>query len=398
MISCTEAQGLIGNFPVQVSSERVALACARGRVLAEPVLADRDGPPFHRVAMDGIAISSQSYREGQCQWLCEGLQAAGSEPLTLQSPSACLEAMTGAVLPTGCDAVIPFEKCERHGDAYRVSSDLALEAWANIHRCASDFKTGQTLLQPGLLLRSPECAVAASLGYAEIRVRCSPRIAMVTTGSELVDVEVTPLPHQIRKSNIHAGHWALQQRNFTEVQLGHVNDQLEETEQQLSEWLNKVDVLILSGGVSKGKLDFVPQALENIGVEKVFHCIAQKPGKPMWFGTRGRQLVFALPGNPVSMLVCLERYVIPHLEASLGYFRQALALPSLEFVKARPNLTLFKTVKIESLSSGTSSICVLKDNGSGDFASLCGGDGFIEIPPSPHDYPAGTSFRFYPWS
>lgn len=397
MISCAEAQQLIGGFPVQISSECVPLGSARGRILAEALVADRDGPPFHRVAMDGIAMDSAAYGRGQRKFNCVALQAAGSEPLKLNSTLSCIEAMTGAVLPLGCDAVIPFEKCSRIGDDY-IAEDLAMEAWTNIHCCGSDFKQGQSLLAPGTLLRSPECAVAASLGYSKLNVRCGPRIAIVTTGSELVDVEVTPLPYQIRKSNIHAAHWALQQRGFSDVSLFHLSDELVEMEQKLDAVLAKVDVLIISGGVSKGKLDFVPQVLANLNVNKVFHNIAQKPGKPMWFGVKDRHVVFALPGNPASMLVCLERYVIPQLLTAMGQSSIALRLPSMESLKPRPNLTLFKTVQIKTLASGGSTVVVQKNNGSGDYASLCGGDGFIEIPPAAMDYPAGTNFRFYPWS
>lgn len=397
MISCREAQRLIGRYPVQFGSERVALACARGRILVQDILADRDGPPFHRVAMDGIAVASKVYGQGQREFTCEGLQAAGAPITQLKSPLACIESMTGAVLPIGCDAVIPFEKCEKQGDHY-LAKEMIVEPWANVHRCASDFKKGQNILTTGVMLRSPECGVLASLGYTDVSVRRGPKIAIITTGSELVEVSDRPLTHQIRKSNVFAAQWALQQRGFCDVRLHHLNDQLQETEERLNEWLNTCDILIVSGGVSKGKLDFVPQALENIQVHKVFHHIAQKPGKPMWFGHRHHHLVFALPGNPVSMLICLERYVIPHLEACRGQLPSCWSLPSLDLAKARPELTQFKTAKICSLPSGCSGVQILKDHGSGDFASLCGGDGFIEIPPATQDYPAGTHFRYFPWS
>jgi molybdopterin molybdotransferase len=397
MISCTEAQRLIGEHPLRLSTERVALAHARGRVLGVNLTADRDGPPFHRVAMDGIAIASQSYQSGQRQWPCEGMQAAGSAQMILSTSQNCLEAMTGAPLPQGCDAVIPFEKCQRKENDYYAQDDLNGSPWTNIHLQASDFKAGQVLLRSGKRIRGPETAVAASLGYAELEVYRNPKIAIITTGSELVDVEDKPLEHQIRKSNIHACHCALLQRGFDNVTLFHVGDNLRETEQKLGLWLSEFDVLILSGGVSKGKLDFVPQALENLGVQKVFHKIAQKPGKPMWFGHREEHLVFALPGNPVSMLVCLEHYVLPHLDACMGSPRTALWLPSLHAVKARPSMTQFKNIEMQE-HGGQSWVSMIKDNGSGDFASLCGGDGFMVVPPAESDWPAGTPFLMRPWS
>jgi len=396
MISVKEALGHIDRFGLSPRTESVSLAEAQGRVLAEKVMADRDGPPFDRVAMDGIAIAYDSLKNGAEAWPCEGLQAAGSPTLRLKSSSSCLEAMTGATLPEGTDTVIPFEHLHLEGEQYRLVKD-GVKAGQNIHVQGQDYHEGETLLEPPRVIRSTEVAVAASVGMTDLKVFRPTRLALVTTGSELVDVEDNPLSHQIRKSNVHASASALRQRGYTELSLHHLEDDAESTKQGLEELIEGHDVLILSGGVSKGKLDFVPGALEACGIEKVFHRIAQKPGKPLWFGEGRGTIVFACPGNPVSMLVCLERYVLPFLDKSMGKTPHQLYLPSLKEMKARPNMTLFKTVALKATAMGTQVIEV-KGNGSGDFSHLCEGDGFIEVPPSDQPWPSATPFRYWAWT
>ena len=383
---------------LDLGHEPVPLALAKGRVLAEPLLADRDGPPFHRVAMDGIGISLNAFQSGQTCFPCEGIQAAGSPQLTLKNHDSCLEVMTGAVLPEGCDVVVPFERVTELEGNYHLEDGLQCKSMMNVHQCGEDFRQCDRVLEAPCLLNSTRIAIAASLGYTELSVQRLPRIAIVTTGSELVDVGETPLAHQIRKSNVHAGAAALQSQGFSDLSLYHLPDDKEETRRSLSETLGSHDVVIISGGVSKGKLDFVPGALEDIGVKKLFHSIAQKPGKPIWVGHKDIKMVFGLPGNPASMLVCLERYVMPFLQVSMGHSRTTLSFRATEPLPVKEKLTLFKTVKLSPQEDGETEVSVCKDHGSGDFAALGQGDGFVEIPPATEPWPITQHFTFYPWS
>jgi molybdopterin molybdotransferase len=224
-------------------------------------------------------------------------------------------------------------------------------------------------------------------------------------------VETEPLPHQIRKSNIHAGVAACRARGYTNLSAHHLPDDEQATREALAQLLETHDTLILSGGVSKGKLDFVPSALAAVGVEKVFHRVEQKPGKPLWFGVKDHRRVFGLPGNPASMLVCLERYVLPFLDRSAGLensvnavaaqstseMSHSLLLPCTDVLPVKPKFTLFKTVRCVATPTGTQ-LEMCHDHGSGDYAALARGTGFVEIPPAPSAWPVEKTFRYWPWS
>lgn len=402
MISTQEADGLLAEFRCPTRITSLPLVQAAGHTLAEDLVADRNGPPFDRVAMDGIGLCRARVLAGQNTFKTLGLQAAGSVQMTLEDEQACLEVMTGAPLPKGCDAVIPFEQIENLGDHYRLLDPEKLASsispMMNVHREGEDFKKGDIVLPAPCQLRAPHIAVAASLGYHKVKVFDSPSIAIVTTGSELVDIDQTPLPHQIRKSNVHAGAACLELRGYQKVKLYHLPDDEKQTREQLDTWLKEHDMIILSGGVSKGKLDFVPQALEDIGVKKVFHRLAQKPGKPLWFGHKGERLVFGCPGNPAAMLVCMERYVLPMLDRSMGLQRPQLWVKTPEPCPSKPSLTFYKTAKLTTTPTGLgASIC--KDHGSGDFSAPARGDGFVEVPACPKGAQDLPEFlRFHPWS
>jgi molybdopterin molybdotransferase len=398
MISVQQAQGLLGLHVPTAAKDTCALAEGQGRVLLQDLVADRDGPPFHRVAMDGVAIALEAWRGGRRRFFCGGMQAAGDPQMHLTGPEQCLEAMTGAALPVGCSGVVPFEHCRKDGSDYVIDDDFDFFDMKNIHRQGEDFRVGDVVLPANLRLQSPSIAVAASLGYGELLCAKTPSIAWVTTGSELVDVDAKPLPHQIRKSNLHTGVAACRSRGYSRLSCHHLPDDEQTTRSTLAVLLEEHDYVILSGGVSKGKLDFVPAALEALGVEKVFHRVAQKPGKPLWFGVKGQRRVFGLPGNPASMLVCLERYVLPFLDRQAGLAAPPLLrLPCAETFPAKSRLTLFKTARVVDGPSGAS-LELCRDHGSGDHAALARGQGFVEIPPADQAWPAGTLFPFRYWS
>ena len=234
---------------------------------------------------------------------------------------------------------------------------------------------------------------------ATLRVSAQPTIIVVSTGNELVEPGAPIEPHQVRRSNAYGIVTALRQRGFQRIADDHLADDLELLRRRLRVHLDTHDVMILSGGVSMGRLDLVPRALAELGVKEVFHKIAQRPGKPMWFGIApSGSAVFALPGNPVSTLVCLSRYVVPALYAAMGQAAQplekiALAAP----VQVKAPLAYFMPVQLAQDDWGRAWAHPVTTNGSGDFTSLTGTDGFVELPPGPNDYPKGFVTRLWRW-
>lgn len=398
MLTPAEADRLIGQHLQCLPIESLPLAQCAGAVLRENIYAERDQPPFDRVAMDGIALRGASVSAASRTLRIQGTQAAGDPPLTLASDDACIEVMTGAVLPAGCDSVVAVEEIAVNAGSALVER-VRVEPWLNVHRRGSDTRQGALLVSAGVRLHAPEIAAAAGAGMARIRVSSQPMLAVISTGNELVEPGEPVLAHQVRRSNAYGIVAALRERGFQRVADDHIDDNPTELRDRLHFHLQTHDVLVLSGGVSMGRYDLVPACLQELGVRAVFHKVAQRPGKPLWFGMApSGAAVFALPGNPVSTLVCLSRYVLPALSASLGEQppvpeRMALGAP----VSVTPPLTYFMPVRVQHDDWGRSWAMPAPTNGSGDFAALAGTDGFIELPPGPNTYAKGFVARLYRW-
>jgi molybdopterin molybdotransferase len=367
-----------------------------GAVLRESIVATRDQPPFDRVTMDGIAFAISSV--GRRAFRIVGVQPAGAAPLALSEPDACLEVMTGASLPIGCDCVIPVEKITVRDGVAHLADDAKPSRGLNIHARGLDVRRGEPLLNAGTRLGPAEIAVLASNGLTHACVTRPPRIVVVSTGNELIEPGRAVEDWQIYRSNAHGVIAALQRRGFHSLAQDHLPDDLPALRARLQAHLDAYDILILSGGVSMGRFDYVPQALAELGVSVVFHKIAQRPGKPMWFGVgENGTTVYALPGNPVSTLMCLLRYVFPGLESALGAAPsspESVAL--LEDFEVKPPLTFFLPVK---LSRDGERLCAIPQptRGSGDFVSLIGADGFVELPPGPQRVKRGARVPLYRW-
>ncbi|MFO1468947.1 MAG: molybdopterin molybdotransferase MoeA [Steroidobacteraceae bacterium] len=379
--------------------ESLPLLQCVGGTLRENIYGERDQPPFDRVSMDGIAVDSEALRAGRTRFRLQGIQAAGAPSLKLEGADCAIEVMTGAVLPQGCDCVIPVEQLALDGKTATLAGEVNAKAWHNVHRRGTDSRQGALLLETGAILRPPEVAVAASAGMARVRISTQPAIMVVSTGDELIEPGEPIADYQVRRSNAYAIVAALRRRGFQRVGDDHLRDDEASLRERLALHLHTHDLVILSGGVSMGKYDFVPKVLTQLGVEEVFHKIAQRPGKPMWFGIgREGQSVFGLPGNPVSTLVCLARYVIPAIAAAMGARhpepeRLALMAP----VTCHAPLTYFMPVGIVHDEWGRSWADPQPTNGSGDFLSLAGSDGFVELPPGPNTYPKGFVSSVYRW-
>jgi molybdopterin molybdotransferase len=400
VLTPADADRLIGQHLQCLPIESLPLAQCAGAVLRENIYAERDQPPFDRVAMDGIALDSRAVGAGERSFRIQATQGAGDAPLTLAAASDCIEVMTGAVLPEGCDSVVPVEELAITRGRADLVANVRVERWQNVHRRGSDTRQGTLLLSGGQRLRAPEIAIAASAGMARIRVSSQPMLVVISTGNELVEPGEPLLAHQVRRSNAYAIVAALREHGFQRVADDHIRDDADELRERLRFHLETHDVLVLSGGVSMGRYDLVPAALAELGVEAVFHKVAQRPGKPLWFGVApSGAAVFGLPGNPVSTLVCLVRYVLPALCASQGQSpvpvqRMALGAP----FTVTPPLTYFLPVRLEQDDWGREWAQPAPTNGSGDFTALAGTDGFVELPAGPNTYAKGFVTRLYRWS
>jgi molybdopterin molybdotransferase len=319
VLDVADAEALISSRVQALGTRSIALADACGTVLRETIFAERDQPPFDRVTMDGIAIAYRDWRAGVREFEVLATQAAGAPPSTLTGVKQCVEIMTGAMLPAGADTVIPVERITRRNDRVLVDADYKATDRQFVHPRGSDRRGGSVLLKPGIVLGPPEIAIIAGAGRAELLIAKAVRVAVISTGDELVEPCQPVLPHQIRSSNDRAITAALERHCKAAVTRASLKDEREQMLARIRKLHDEHDALILSGGVSMGKFDFVPSVLEQLGVEHVFHKIEQRPGRPMWFGiSRDGKPVFALPGNPVSTLVCLYRYVLPALRKALG--------------------------------------------------------------------------------
>ncbi|MDQ8199105.1 molybdopterin molybdotransferase MoeA [Pelagicoccus enzymogenes] len=402
MITVQEAEKLILDSIGEIETETVSIDAALGRCLREPILADRALPPFDRATLDGIAINSSSYNTGQRKFKVAGTAPAGAVQQELPDVKSCLEIMTGAPLPRLADCVVKIEDIEIKNDIAHLPDGLQLDFHTAVHSQGSDAKAGKELLAPQRLVTAKEIAIAASVGKSELVVSKSPHIAIVSTGDELVSIDQVPEPHQIRRSNDITLAAALKSSGFASVELVHIADDQEQIETKLRELMTRCDSLILTGGISKGKYDYIPETLAKLGVSIRFQWVSQRPGKPMWYGQFSRDgnrlPVFALPGNPVSCFTCLRRYAIPALEKWVGLPKSQPVYAKLEHdLTFKPELTLFLPAVADPRPSGELWVKPALFNTSGDFVSVAQTDGFIELPKARKVFPEGEAFQFYPW-
>ncbi len=377
MVSVEEALRLVLENPISAKIELVGFQASLGRILAEDLVADRDFPPFNRVTMDGIAIDFSAFGGGQKIFRIQEMQSAGDEQKTLDTPQSCIEIMTGAVLPKNTDTVIRYEDLEIENGFATILAEIKPNQ--NVHFQGQDKLAGEVLVQKGWAINASHIAIAASIGRQVLAVWALPKIAIASSGDELVGISDVPLAHQIRLSNVYAIA-AILKKVSAAVDIYHINDTLEGSVSKIEELLKNYDMLIFSGGVSMGKKDFIPQALAKNHVKEIFHKIAQKPGKPMWFGKNDTTVVFALPGNPVSTYLCTIKYVLPWLKKNLGILEEKNSNVILtEDIVFKPKLNYFLQVKIQN-DKGCLFATPLKHHGSGDFISLAEADGFIELP------------------
>lgn len=370
---------------------------ANGLFLAEDIFATRNQPPFNRSMMDGISISSSSRKQ---VFKKESIARAGSPKLTLNDLDSCIEVMTGAPVPEGCDCVVPYEEVRDCGDFFElVNSDQALVPGKFIHGEGSDYRVGDLLLKRGAIVNSTIISLLTSLGLSSVKVLELSSVAVISTGDELVEPGMSLLDHQIFRSNPYAikseivGFFPK-----SKVDLFHINDDEKEVEKALFDILSTYKLIIISGGVSKGKYDYIPNSLKKLGAKEHFHKVKQRPGKPLWFGTGAQgQIIFGLPGNPVSSLINTRRHIIPLLESYLREeHRSSYPIKAAVDMEIGSSFTHFIPVSLsilEGMVFGTPST----GNNSGDFSKLVFSKGFIEVPGDQRKIIKNKTYEFFPW-
>ncbi|GAC1301045.1 MAG: molybdopterin molybdotransferase MoeA [Mucilaginibacter sp.] len=393
MITVEEAEKIILEQTADYGAEIVPFEMSLGRVLAEDIKTDRDLPPFNRVTMDGIAIKYEAIENGISTFRIKATQAAGDEPVEIEDHTECVEIMTGAMLPSSADTVIRYEDLElRAGLATLVTDEVKRDQ--NIHPRGKDKKQHEIVAVTGQVITPALISIIASVGESEVRVKKMPRVVIVSSGDELVDVTETPSPYQIRRSNSYTIQAVLKQHNVDAAQL-HIPDDPAVIKKQLSNCLQNYDVLLLTGGVSMGRFDHIPKVLEELSVKTLFHKVQQRPGKPFWFGKHENgALVFAFPGNPVATFMCVYRYFLPWLYAVSGQLEKP---PQFAVLNKRysfpPKLKCFLQVKLHNNEHCQLMATPVEGNGSGDFANLADADGFLELPLERTEFKRGEVFR-----
>ncbi|MGC6455895.1 MAG: molybdopterin molybdotransferase MoeA [Coraliomargaritaceae bacterium] len=397
LISPAKASEAIDKYLLRFPTIHCPIDECAGRILRESVYADRSFPPFDRAMMDGYALRAEDLQTNTL-FAVTGRINAGNAPQALgQSSHKCIEIMTGAVVPPDVDCIVPVENVEIANEGkIRINQPDTIHSGDFIHKAGSDREAGAQLLSPGRVLGSREISVAASCGYEGIKVSKLPTIGLVGTGDELVDIGQKPAPHQIRRSNALALQSALTRKHLPTYSSIHLRDDLDETRQKLETALKENDILLISGGISMGKKDFIPQALDALRLECHFHGVQQQPGKPFGFWTHDDGAVFTLPGNPISALVCLHHYALPAIERAMGRANQPKPVSLPLETPAALHSTRTRFLPVQILSGNRLRPRPIQN--SGDLVRILESDGYIVIPPGNEKQTAdGTEFAFHPW-
>jgi molybdopterin molybdotransferase len=362
---------------------------ALGFVLAEEIKTDRDYPPFNRSTRDGYAVQATEAHPG-ARLLCAAEIKAGDTVEQPLAPRTCVQIMTGAAIPEGADAVVMIEHTTR--EAETVTFSRPTQPGQNIVQRASEGQRNQQILLPGTRLGFAELALAAQVGATQLRCASKPRIAILSTGDEVVAIDQPPGPFQIRNSNSVSLAAQVRLAGGEPVLLGNAVDRLDDLRDKMSRGLRE-DALVLSGGVSMGKYDLVETVLKDLGAEFYFDAVTIRPGKPAVFGKCGETFVFGLPGNPVSTMVTFELFVVPAIELLSGATPRELPLVQARLganLNEKPGVTHFLPARVE-WPNQIAEVKTLPWQGSGDIAALAKANCFLVVPSDRNQVNAGET-------
>jgi molybdopterin molybdotransferase len=372
MISVTEARKLINSNCNSSRVEELPLLEANGCILAEEVLSKIDTPPFNQSAMDGYAFSFENWDKASGLKLMGEIQTGDYFNNSLQ-PNEAIRIFTGGAVPAGSDTVIMQEKVIAE-DNFIYIKDENIAKGNNVRLQGSQTKKGELSLEQGHLITPAGISFLAGIGISKVKVFSKPTVSIVVTGNELTKAGEDIIEGRIFESNSMGLVAALNQIGISPLSVEFVNDE----QDQITNAINKQllsDILVITGGVSVGDYDFVPAALEKCGVRKIFHKIKQKPGKPFYFGVHEHTLVFALPGNPASVMSCFYEYVVPAVSriTKREYFKK-LILPLANDYHKKSGLTFFLKGK-----TGDQSVSILKNQESYMMNSFAEADCLVEL-------------------
>ncbi|WP_241286367.1 molybdopterin molybdotransferase MoeA [Chryseobacterium arthrosphaerae] len=397
MITVQQAEDIILSQSQDFGTETISYLHASGRILAEDLTADRDLPPFDRPTVDGIAIRYAAYEKGVRSFGIKAIQSAGEPPLSVDSETECIEIMTGAALDHSMDTVIRYEDITIHNGSASINADI--KKGQNIHLKGRDKKAGEVLVKADQVITPVIMGILSSIGKTSVSVKKLPKIIIISTGDEMVSAESVPNHYQLRRSNGITIQSVVKKYNI-EADILHLQDDYEEIRNELSRCIRTYDILLMSGGVSMGKFDYLPEVCEELGIEKLFHKIKQRPGKPFWFGkNKDQKLVFAFPGNPVSVFMCLHRYFLPWLERSLGLSGSSPQYAVLQNdMQVSFPLQYFVQVKLSVNQAGQLTAESVETNGSGDFSHLADTDAFMELPLEKEIFRKGEVYKIWKYN
>jgi molybdopterin molybdotransferase len=368
----------VGKMRGPRASGTVGVWDALGLVLGQEVKTDREYPPFDRSTRDGYAVRSGEVKPG-AQLKCVVEIKAGDTVTEALSVGTCVQIMTGAAVPEGADAVVMIEYTQRERDLVRF--ERAAQAGQNIVPRGSEARAGQTILKPGMRLGFAELALAAQVGATQLQCAKRPRVAILSTGDEVVLIDQHPGPFQIRNSNSVSLAAQVRIAGGEPVVLGNAADRVEDLGEKIERGLNE-DALVLTGGVSMGKYDLVESVLKALGAEFFFDAVAIRPGKPAVFAVCKGKPVFGLPGNPVSTMVTFQLFVTLAIDLLSGAEAHPLPLVEARLAQAlneKPGLTHLLPARIE-WHGAEPQVSALKWQGSGDIAALAGANCFLVVP------------------
>ncbi|MDD5301063.1 MAG: molybdopterin molybdotransferase MoeA [Gallionella sp.] len=390
-LQVSEAQRVVLESVATMGAEQVKLEQSQGRVLAEEVRANRDQPPFDISAMDGYALRSADLAGIPATLeIIEDIKA-GDLPTKTLAPGQCARIMTGAPMPQGADAVIRVEDTEALADS-RVQINLAVKSGNDIRRLGENMRNGEVVLTPGTTITPGVIGVLATVKCAQVQVYRRPRVAILSTGNELEGLDEPVDPNKIPNSNSYALMGQVQALGIEPVLLGIARDDPEELARYLRRGL-EYDVLLVSGGTSVGVHDYVRPTIEALGAQMLFWRVSMKPGHPVAFGKIGEKIIFGLPGNPVSSMVCFEQFVVPALRRMMGHartYRRTIEARMTHNVKHQPGRTEFIRVLLAKEAGGYAATST-GAQGSGMLLSMARADGLAVIPGDSAGLTAGNT-------
>lgn len=390
-ISVPQVKSLLQNSSIPRKSEQVPLSEALGRITYSPVIAPIPVPLFDNSGMDGYAICFAD--AGDSRKVVHMVQAGASPSIEWEKGTA-VRIFTGAPVPKGADTVIQQEWVTLVGD--QIFFDLEkITLGMHVRKAGAQCQVGEEVIPENTLLTPGSIGLLASLGITAVEVIAKPKVGLILTGDEIVESGTELLPGQIFNSNGPAIQTYLTQLGLDLPTIWKVKDQKDEVVRVIREALNEVDVLLLTGGISVGDFDFVKPALEENGVDPVFYKVKQRPGKPLLVGSKGPQIVFALPGNPASVLSCFIQYVKPVLLTWMGdqgAWTRKIEVPLAETFTKKVPLTFFLKAKLEN-----GKVHILPGQESFNLLPFGIADGLVEIPEELESIDKGSLVIFYPW-